>query len=576
MAFRGARRKKDHHSSGSSRRRRRGRGRRLRQPSPEGELTAEEVQQSRENRERRRAALRARSRASGPDPGVSHVGEAKLRQQVPGKKSLELLDFPLSNTAPEHMACDADSISLISYNSLHPARGEDGEVFFARRRNRTLPELSRACKTSVDIMCLQEIDQLTYKELRLATFFANRGYESTYNERRELLTVWRSDRFELRWHENRSRTLVTGLRFIRSATESFHLNVVNCHLEGAPLRVRDRIVQLSSTLRSCNNRSPCNAGTVIIGDFNCISTGAEIKFLTRKGMLEPTIYRDRYFSKYARPQDALHGFDSFTSAYDTCEHLRKMPTFGHARCAGQLARIDHVMFDTRYFALAGACTTANGAIRAEMERIGCPNHLHGSDHLPIGVKLQIMANAAEVARADPSLKTTSEGFSLNSDPLGRALRWELETLLRRAPQSPKRPTPEEIRMLKRHGDQVREFVARLSPSQRSWVKWRKSRFKKAVRQRRSPAGAAAAAAVTAVLLPQPLSKIMAAQGQELLRQASGDVPVGSRMLRQSSARPPPRTWRGAAGENGVSRSYVGTATTGKTKQERPILRARSC
>lgn len=192
----------------------------------------------------------------------------------------------------------------------------------------------------------------------------------------------------------------------------------------------------------------------------------------------------------------------------------------------------------------GRKNTASEKLDFECFRLGSPNKYNGSDHLPIGCVFELRPD-----RKPEQVQTKGSPESAQDLEISCTLTPEqmktLNNLLGCAPTAPKgkRPSAEEIFVLKAHAQRVKVFIQTLDKSQQVWLaqyKKKKMQARKVTRNKsgngeannppkESPFSSAKAAAA---LLPLSFKRHISAEARIILaRNISGATAEDLRVLR---------------------------------------------
>lgn len=222
------------------------------------------------------------------------------------------------------------------------------------------------------------------------------------------------EKFELLWHEDRSRALLAALRCTAEGPALGQvLWVANVHLEGSPYRPNDRISQLKHALQRLEGhmggREAAEAGDVVVlGDFNSEEQDSPC-WLLRRGRLE------RNHTDACCPQvptttvTIAHPF-ALREAY---ESANCRPPF--TRKVGREHAVLDFIWAARHMPLVALLRPLQQELRELVNKVYMPNRWHPSDHLPIGAVLRLSptpaAGAAELGEEDAASEAGSSEYA---------------------------------------------------------------------------------------------------------------------------------------------------------------------
>ena len=218
------------------------------------------------------------------------------------------------------------------------------------------------------------------------------GYDGVRQHDKEeanaVATFWKTPRLSLDKSSSRSRTMITTLRDASSSNNL--LAIVNCHLEGHPLKAVARVTQLSHALKELSKKYS-HHGLVICGDFNCechsSACGAYLALgsCPAEGVLE---WRRSIRKEIASIEP--HHYDLVSAYPPELGRSNRFEYYTYSRLPGRpvagLDQIWHSPASLRCVALR-RLYKSDELRRLNLEQ-GMPNEFHPSDHIPIGCVLQ--------------------------------------------------------------------------------------------------------------------------------------------------------------------------------------------
>jgi endonuclease/exonuclease/phosphatase family metal-dependent hydrolase len=418
------------------------------------------------------------------------------------------------------------------YNHIHPQN-----LKWSNRFPRILTSLVNA---HTDLIVLQEVDKNCFDEDFLPGL-RQWGYDGVLQFRKSYekhawgcATFWKTCSFEHSSTDHRSRAILT---FLKETKTGEAWCIANCHLEGHPLRVEKRLMQVQSLLQRMQFAGFGAGNNIIIaGDFNCGTEGASSQWL-----MEGKLPSKRQVFEFGQSLQNCSKYGAhpfrFACAYDvndTEPSYRQHPRGGH--------RVDHIFVESSAMDVVGRRQLASEKLDLECCRLGSPNKINGSDHLPIGAVVQLRPDrkpaAANAVDATPVCTLTAAQMDTLTVLLGASVAHKKG-----------KPSSAEIKTLKAHAKEVKSFVEKLDKEQQEWVAKFKKGVSKAQKNRavqkqtgdspnvghglglgqtppssssESTSTANAAAQATAVLLPPSFKAHMGFEGRQLLaRKISG-------------------------------------------------------
>ena len=245
-------------------------------------------------------------------------------------------------------------------------------------------------ESNASIICLQEVEPRAY--VQLIRFLEELGYDGIYSKSKRVrpsrvATFWKRNLFTCTWSKTRSRTLTTFLTS-HNDNDKRSMAVVNCHLEGHPEKITQRVTQLQHAIRDISNHNQYQNtdGVVVCGDFNSIiRQSACTNFLLSfhdDNLLE--------FGKIPLPPKVKkipnHDYKDFQSAYPF--HLDKKRFFTFCAMPHKpVYGIDQIWFTSSTLSTQTLLWKFSNQNQNDIDSIlstGLPNDLNPSDHLPIG------------------------------------------------------------------------------------------------------------------------------------------------------------------------------------------------
>ena len=243
-------------------------------------------------------------------------------------------------------------------------------------------------ESKASIICLQEVEPRAY--VQLLRFLEELGYDGIYSKSKRVrpsrvATFWKRNMFSCSWSKTRSRTLTT---YLTSHKDNKNMAVVNCHLEGHPEKITQRVTQLQHAIRDISNHNQYRNtdGVVICGDFNSIiRQSACTNYLLSfhdDDLLE--------FGKIPLPsnlkQIPTHDYKDFQSAYPF--HLDKKRFFTFCSMPHKpVYGIDQIWFTSSTLSSQSLLWKFSNQNQSYIDSIlstGLPDEQNPSDHLPIG------------------------------------------------------------------------------------------------------------------------------------------------------------------------------------------------
>lgn len=306
----------------------------------------------------------------------------------------------LSSPSQDHGDPRATDLSLLSWNILGQQLADYDYSFYSGMKPKQEPEnwdlrfdkiFREIISADADIVCLQEV---FFPEFEEDIFPAMRsaGYDGVLQTNKEdahaVATFWKSNRLLLEECSSRSRTMTTILK--DKVFGNNCLALVNCHLEGHPLKSVARITQLSHALNEAHAKYS-HHGLVLCGDFNCeLHSSACGAYLTLgscpsegvrewrrpvpKRVVDVEGHNYKLLSAYPTELGRSNRFEYFTYA--------KLP----GRAVAGLDQIWHTPQSLQRVALRRLFKSEEQ--RRMMLQWGLPNEFHPSDHVPIGCVLR--------------------------------------------------------------------------------------------------------------------------------------------------------------------------------------------
>ena len=325
---------------------------------------------------------------SNPTPAAGHP------QHKPGREDRQDL---LASVRP--LSSPDKGFTIGSYNLLNKHFHTRWYSDYCTTRNKSWEHRMKLFKQTIpqmnfDVLAVQEANVGSFGED--FAFVGDHGYSivapydklldkdpAKANRLAKTALLYKSNEFELKWSDNRSRTLLCGLKH-RSTGQLLY--IINCHLEGNPVKVQDRFTQLKSAFKIMQRNQkkdgidPVEANLVVCGDFNCARECSPYALLST-GSLAAGFVDPWNADEVVTTQDYSVPY----SLQDTYRALRQpdRPTF----CANKRSSlIDFV------FASSSMQVHANREVHTaeqwdHAKEMGVPCDWHPSDHFAIGSAL---------------------------------------------------------------------------------------------------------------------------------------------------------------------------------------------
>eukprot|EP01060_Flectonema_neradi_P008459 TRINITY_DN1603_c0_g1_i1.p1 TRINITY_DN1603_c0_g1~~TRINITY_DN1603_c0_g1_i1.p1 ORF type:complete len:332 (+),score=33.69 TRINITY_DN1603_c0_g1_i1:46-1041(+) len=252
--------------------------------------------------------------------------------------------------------------------------------------------LQELLPTLGDIIGVQECEIGTFEED--FGFMANHGYDyiapfdkaavkdPSKRTLAKTATFFKTSKFQLLWSNHRSRTLLTALVHRDTQKVIWH---INCHLEGHPLKVCERVSQLKSAFNSVHAHQqklklkPDQCNVVVCGDFNCSSDCTAFRYVVKKG-LSPSD-RDPWNPSEPVTKTAI------SHPYNMRCVTNGMKTF--LGSSGVASSIDFI-FVSENFSLTAVRDNFTREQWKSALQTGVPNKWHPSDHFPVSVSVRLL------------------------------------------------------------------------------------------------------------------------------------------------------------------------------------------
>jgi endonuclease/exonuclease/phosphatase family metal-dependent hydrolase len=225
----------------------------------------------------------------------------------------------------------------------------------------------------------------------------------------KLALFWRRQKLRLQWHEERSRALLAEFQLLsasktrpqhtqgvadRDAISSFSVDdgdhpmtfyCINVHLEAKPERAADRVNQLRHALQRLTHHIAVTRGenalekarVVVAGDFN---SGREDPpcVLLRDGEIGPEVHDSGNPDEPVVDHPISHDF-CFQEAYDVAHVI---PGYTRRLANEDGGRVDFIWASKEGMRVMAVMDPIGD--KELIERVGLPNLLCPSDHLPVG------------------------------------------------------------------------------------------------------------------------------------------------------------------------------------------------
>lgn len=410
-----------------------------------------------------------------------------------------------------------DATRILTWNCLAPSNVKEISDILDWENTRFPAVMERLKRSDADIVCLQEIDRDCFERdiqpamdllgysgvmqeptLRLqgarSPAPSGRGYYRSLSPQKKnrvaygVSTFFRHDKFDLISENHRTRVLLTMLK---ERNGSCCWTVINVHLQGDPLRGRDRLIQLQSAFRFAHewiesvkvNKEILNDDKitqfpiVVLGDFNSFEDGVSMRWcVENRGILpDPVMDFGVAISPSKEKIDPhtflLHNVREVARSVGLPNH--EIPTF--VRPGGSniidlmaftgglldLLEIDTVISPQHH-------TTAEGR-KEFFDRAlitGLPNEHHPSDHIAcyadFRLKQDIEPYAFSKVFAPPLVKEIDPRDLLPPEELkfSESQMKVIQFINDIAPfvKNPSRPSKKEIKLLKMDADSIRIFT----------------------------------------------------------------------------------------------------------------------
>lgn len=441
--------------------------------------------------------------------------------------SVTLFDRDIARSAVEklRMHYGGAVFHIVSFNILaneytrnprHPGLYSHCAKKALEWKNR-VPAICKVLSTSAaDIICLQEVSRPAY-ELTFKPLFASLGYrgrlqcstirlgaqksnlknaaraKKKLKELPGLATFYKASMFEEAYYVSSFRALVLGLQLKYSVNRGKVLGIINCHLEGHPMKHEERKNQFAAALKKVAKFSPDYL--VVSGDLNSNITTEDSSRnnLGLCNVINGSLLVDAYSSAAAS-----------TSASEEEDHrdatclLSSKKEESLSRNKQKLKMIDHVLFKKGSLQVIGLQRIFNSTWnRKKILRKGLPSTSWPSDHLNIGVvfKLKDLVSYEEMPKEDEkktevSLATKIEKTkhllqqSLDEEEWNtwKAIENEEEALREMLKKSGRKMDKTEIEEAKSRSKRKQSFIMKLTGSKKKrfedYIKLRKEQHKK--------------------------------------------------------------------------------------------------
>ena len=251
--------------------------------------------------------------------------------------------------------------------------------------------LKKLLPTLGDIIAVQECEIETFEED--FGFMSDHGYDyiapfdktavKDPSKRRlaKTATFFKKSKFELIWHSHRSRTLLCA---VVERTTQHMIWMVNCHLEGHPMKVSQRVSQIASAFRSIESQQrkmklqPEECNIVVCGDFNCSSECTPVDFVLNGSLNEDD--RDPWNTN--EPVTKSH----ISHCYKMSRATNGAKTF--LGSSGNSQTIDFI-FLSKNFTTEIVREPYTRSQWKDALKTSVPNKWHPSDHFPVAVAVSL-------------------------------------------------------------------------------------------------------------------------------------------------------------------------------------------
>lgn len=317
-----------------------------------------------------------------------------------------------------------------------------------------------------DIICLQEVERWVFED-ELMIALGSRGYTGKLecNKRKDgsevpgTATFYKTKMFKEVWQERSYRSLLIGLQILEGPEKGSVLACANSHLEGNPLRAKDRASQIRGVFKKLERRKDEHRFVVLCGDYNDGS----------QSDLCQTVLAEQHF---------MSCYDNSEARDATC-----LLVPDDAKEADiEALRVDHIFFDSRLRVRAIMNVMNEAWSREGMIELGLPSLAWPSDHLSIGAIIEfnqdsemflVKEEQEEEQEVDPfEIMTSDEIFGSDAfNPLSLSERavWldhESSTTF----ENNGRPSPEEIERRKTASAAKEAFLKSLPEDKESFLR----------------------------------------------------------------------------------------------------------
>ncbi|CAK9113683.1 Protein angel homolog 2 [Durusdinium trenchii] len=279
---------------------------------------------------------------------------------------------------------DATVISVLSFNILANVNlwSTSGKDFFSKLDQAALPWEARLprllailLKSEADVIMLQEVEKCAFEQdlvPKLSGYFGLHEERIKKSKTEPPLEIpacavfFKKDRFELAWRAYPYRTVLCGLRLLDEDSEMNGkiLAVANCHLEGHPLKIKERHSQLKSVLSNMDRN-----------DFHFSLLGGDLNDGANSKLCKETFPACSYFSAYQFQEEAC----------DVTCAVRVTPESDR-----DASRVDHIFFGKEQFNLLAVQSVMDPEWnRTALLNGGLPCALWPSDHFSISAVVEL-------------------------------------------------------------------------------------------------------------------------------------------------------------------------------------------
>jgi len=369
---------------------------------------------------------------------------------------------------------DRNGFSILSFNILanQYVAGTKRPEMYAHCDKDSLPWDYRVKKiikqlvtSNADLICLQEVERWTF-ENDILRALRGRGYagEIVCNERKGggevpgTATLYKTNVFKCVWNERSYRSLVLGFEILQGREKGSVLASANSHLEGNPLKEKERAGQMQGVFKKLRRRVNDFKFVILCGDYN---DGA------RSDLCQKILAGEGFMSCY----------DGHDARDATC-----LLTPDDADAIDiERARVDHIFFDSRLRVRAVMEVIDPSWSREATIEQGLPSLLWPSDHLSIGAVLKFNQDSEKFLLKDSSDEDAVDPFSVFSsheiflddelNPLSEDERTEFRLHEKATTfNNAMKPSAEDIEYRKKVSADKEAFIASLEPEKQQFLR----------------------------------------------------------------------------------------------------------